>query len=240
MRIEKQPAYVLHARPYRETSWLLECLTRDFGRLGVVVRGVRGGRRAWMRAQLDLFQPLGVDLFLRGELATLRKVDLLEHTRRLQGEVVLAGLYLNELVMRLTERQDPLPSLFAIYRRTLDRLRRRDRVAWTLRRCERDLLQTLGYGLQLERELNSGHPLVPEGRYRYHVEQGPLRVGEDTPRSVRGSDLLDLGADQSPDLAGLVALRDMMREVLQFHLGGTRLRAWSMFSATLGAKYPSS
>src|SRR3546814_14474165 len=51
MRIDQQPAYVLHARPYRETSLLLECLTREHGRLGVVARGVRGERARLRRAQ---------------------------------------------------------------------------------------------------------------------------------------------------------------------------------------------
>ncbi|HZX72549.1 MAG TPA: recombination protein O N-terminal domain-containing protein, partial [Rhodanobacter sp.] len=53
MRIEQQPAYVLHARAYRETSLLLECLTREHGRLGVVARGVRGERSRLRRAQLE-------------------------------------------------------------------------------------------------------------------------------------------------------------------------------------------
>src|SRR3546814_18964261 len=58
MRIDQQPSYVLHARPYRETSLLLECLTREHGRLGVVARGVRGERARLRRAQLETFQSL--------------------------------------------------------------------------------------------------------------------------------------------------------------------------------------
>jgi DNA repair protein RecO (recombination protein O) len=66
MRIEQQPAYVLHARPYRETSLLLECLTREHGRVGVVARGVRGERSRLRRALLEPFQPMAIDLLLRG------------------------------------------------------------------------------------------------------------------------------------------------------------------------------
>ena len=40
-----QPAYVLHRRAFRETSAIVEYLTRDFGRVAAVVRGVKGGRR---------------------------------------------------------------------------------------------------------------------------------------------------------------------------------------------------
>jgi DNA repair protein RecO (recombination protein O) len=66
MRIEQQPAYVLHARPYRETSLLLECLTREHGRVGVIARGVRGEKARLKRAQLEPFQAIAMDLLLRG------------------------------------------------------------------------------------------------------------------------------------------------------------------------------
>ena len=108
MRIDQQPAYVLHARPYRETSLLLECLTREHGRLGVVARGVRGERARLRRAQLEPFQPLALGLLLRGEMATLTAVETVGAPQRLEGDAALAGLYLNELVVRLTGRQDPL------------------------------------------------------------------------------------------------------------------------------------
>jgi DNA repair protein RecO (recombination protein O) len=107
MRLELQPAYVLHSRPYRETSLLLECLTRDQGRLGVVARGVRGEKTRLRRAQLEPFQPLAMGLLLRGELATLTSVEITGASLRLVGNAGLAGLYLNELVVRLSERQDP-------------------------------------------------------------------------------------------------------------------------------------
>ena len=122
MRIEQQPAYVLHSRPYRETSLLLECLTRDHGWLGVVARGVRRERARLQRAQLEPFQLLALDWMQRGELATLQSAEGVGAPLRLVGDAGLAGLYLNELAVRLTGRQDPLPELFDAYARTLPRL----------------------------------------------------------------------------------------------------------------------
>src|SRR6185437_6021625 len=110
MRLDQQPAYVLHARPYRETSLLLECLTRDHGRLGVVARGVRG------------------------ELAKLTGVETVGMPLRLTGDHGLAGLYLNELVVRLTARQDAHSALFDAYACTLARLAAGEPAGWTLRR----------------------------------------------------------------------------------------------------------
>jgi len=230
MRLEQQPAYVLHARPYRETSLLLECLTREHGRLGVVARGVRGERARLRRAQLEPFQPLAMDLLLRGEMATLTAIEAVGTPMRLSGDTGLAGLYLNELVVRLTGRQDPFPLLFDAYAQTLVRLTAGESLAWSLRRFERDLLEAIGYGLQLQYDSDTGEALIPEASYRYRVEQGAVRCAVGSTLALRGSDLLALERDEMPDNVGLKALRDMMREVIRFHLGGGELRAWRVLA----------
>jgi DNA repair protein RecO (recombination protein O) len=236
MLLDQQPAYVLHARPYRETSLLLECLTRDHGRIGVVARGVRRERARLQRAQLEPFQPLALDLLLRGELATLRGAEPAGAPRRLTGDAGLAGLYLNELVVRLTGRQDPMPDLFAAYARTLPRLAEPGTLAWQLRRFERDLLAAIGYALQLDAEADSGELLVPDGWYRYQPGHGPVPYREGAPRAIRGSDLLALAADHPPDAAGLAALRGLMREIIRFHLGGGELHAWRVLAAAMSRR----
>ncbi len=230
MRIEQQAAYVLHSRPYRETSLLLECLTRDHGRLGVVARGVRGERARNRRAQLEPFQPLAMDLLLRGEMATLTGVESVGTPLRLTGDAGLSGLYLNELVVRLTGRQDPLPLLFDAYGRTVKRLLDGESLAWSLRRFERDLLETIGYGLQLQFDSVTGEPLAPDVWYRYLVEQGAVRCAAGHEHALLGRDLLALDRDALPDERGLKSLRDMMRNIIRFHLGGGELRAWRVLA----------
>ena len=236
MRLEQQPAYVLHARPYRETSLLLECLTREHGRLGVVARGVRGERARLRRSQLEPLQPLALDLLLRGEMATLTGVETVGPPFRLGGDAGLAGLYLNELVVRLTERQDPFPVVFDAYAQTLARLATDQPLAWSLRRFERDLLEAIGYGLQLQQDAETGEPLMPDARYRYAVEQGAVRCSGNALHALRGSDLLALEQDRMPDVGGLKSLRDMMREVIRFHLGGNELRAWRVLSMAVSRR----
>ncbi|MGE7137049.1 DNA repair protein RecO [Luteibacter sp. NPDC031894] len=226
MRVEQQPAFVLHARPYRETSLLVECLTRDHGRIGVVARGVRKERTRLQRAQLEPFQRVALDLMMRGELATLRTAESSGPVLRLTGDAGLAGLYLNELVVRLTGRQDPNPELFDHYERTLQRMSAGEPLAWTLRRFERDMLDSLGYALQLDADASDGQPLDPAATYVYDPESGatPGRAGG--AHAIRGADLLALAEDRPPDAAGLSSLRRMMRQVITFHLGGGELRAW--------------
>ncbi|MBB6185835.1 DNA repair protein RecO [Rhodanobacter sp. MP7CTX1] len=236
MRLEQQPAYVLHARPYRETSLLLECLTREHGRLGVVARGVRGERARLRRAQLEPLQALTLDLLLRGEMATLTGVEIAGAPLRLSGDAGVAGLYLNELIVRLTERQDPVPAVFDAYAQTLARLAADEPLAWSLRRFERDLLQAIGYGLQLQHDAETGEPLMPDAHYRYVVEHGAERCSGGNAQALRGSDLLALEQDRMPDASGLKSLRDMMREVIRFHLGGRELRAWRVLSMAVSRR----
>jgi DNA repair protein RecO (recombination protein O) len=233
MLIEQQPAFILHSRPYRETSLLLECLTRDHGRLGVVARGVRSQRGRLQRSQLEPFQPLALNLQLRGELASLRSAETAAAPCRLLGDASLAGLYVNELVVRLTGRQDPLPALFFAYAQTLGRLAEGGSLAWPLRRFERDLLQALGYALQLDCEADTGEPLQPDVLYAYRAEHGAVRCGPNEPNAVRGGDLLALHEDRMPDAQGLHAMRGMMRELIRFHLGGGELRAWRVLRGPL-------
>lgn len=226
MRVEQQPTFVLHARPYRETSLLVECLTRDHGRIGVVARGVRNERARLQRAQLEPFQRLAFDLIMKGELATLRTAEPSGVAQRLTGDAGMAGLYLNELVVRLTGRQDPNPELFDHYERTLRRMAGGEPLAWTLRRFERDMLDALGYALPLDIDAIDGEPLDPALTYFYDPESGVLPGRAGDARGIRGADLLALAADEAPDTAGLASLRRMMRQIISFHLGGGELKAW--------------
>lgn len=233
MPTQQQPAYILHARPWRETSLLLECLTRDHGRVGMVARGAR--RRGARAAQSDLqpFRELVLSFTLRGELATLRAAEPVGRPLALQGNALLAGLYVNELVVRLSGRQDPDHALYGVYERTLRRLAGEASLSWTLRRFERDLLEALGYGMQLEHEADSGEPLQADAEYVYVPEYGPARAGVRQGQRVRGADLTALATDREPDAQALGRLRRLMRAVLVFHLGGTPLRSWQVLAGAL-------
>jgi DNA repair protein RecO (recombination protein O) len=231
MRIEHQLAFVLHARAYRETSLLLECLTREHGRVGLVARGMRRERARTPRALLQPLIPVRLGWSGRGELAALTQIEAAAPGFDLTGDALLCALYLNELVLRITPRQDPHPDLFDDYAETLARLARGEPQAWTLRRFERDLLAHLGYALVLDVEGGSGAALDPECDYAYRHEHGPVpwRDARDGVR-VRGAALLALAHDEMPASEHLASLRRLMRTVISAHLDGGELRSWSMLS----------
>lgn len=242
MRYLAQPAFVLHARPYRETSLLLEVLSRDHGRIGLVARGVRGPRQQRLRAALQPLQSIAFDAEQRGELAQLRTAEALDAAPLLPGDAALSAFYLNELTLRLAPRLDPLPDLHAAYALARERLRAGEMLAWTLRRYERDLLDALGVGLPLQVD-GDDEPIDPAARYLLDPEHGPRRVRDGrTARAetATGLALLALAGDAIPARADLASLRQPLRRVLLHHLGGQGLKSWDMLGALQRASRPGS
>lgn len=232
MRLTAQAAFVLHTRPWRESSLLVEVLSAELGRLGLVARGVQGPRRHVLRAALQPLQYVRFDAVQRGELATLSSAEALDAAPRLSGDALLAGFYLNELSLRLAPRGDPQPELFEAYRLARERLRAEEPLAWTLRRHERDLLDALGFGFEWNRD-REGAAIDPAARYRLDPESGPLRLlsdrGHDDRRSAAtGRALLALAADTMPGEEDLASLRRPLRGVLAHHLGPRGLKSWEM------------
>lgn len=240
MRLTAEPAFVLHARPWRETSLLVEVLSLDHGRMGLIARGVRGPRRHPLRAALQPLQSIRFDAVQQGELARLTAAEALDAAPRLAGEAMLAGFYLNEICLRLTPRGDPQPELFAAYAATRERLRDLQPLAWTLRRFERDLLEALGFGFDWSRD-GEGQPIDPAARYRIDPEHGARRLLSDRGYADRagaatGRALLDLAADRLPASEDLPGLRRVMRGVLAHHLGARGLKSWEMLAGLKSAR----
>lgn len=235
-QIEAQPGYVLHARPYRETSLLLELFSRDHGRVGVIARGVRGARAQPLRASLQPLQPLLFCASGRGELLRLHTAEAAGPALRLQGDGLLSAFYLNELLTRLLPRDDPQPSLFWRYAEALAELESGAAPAWTLRRFERDLLAGIGYALELTQEADGARALEPMASYHVDPEAGPQRTAPGARGSISGAALLALGEDRQPDAAALTQLRHLMRGILLHHLGGRELRSWHVLAELAAAR----
>lgn len=232
MRFSAEPAFVLHARAWRESSLLVEALTAGHGRVGLVARGVQGTKRHLLRAALQPLQFIRFDAVQRGELATLTAAEALDAAPRLPGDAMLAGFYLNELTLRLAPRGDPQPELFESYRAARQRLGEGGSLAWILRRYERDLLDAIGFGFEWSLDAD-GTAIDTAARYRLDPESGARRLLSDRGHEHRrnaatGRALLALAADTLPNDEDLASLRRPLREVLAFHLGPRGLKSWEM------------
>ncbi len=225
-RIEQQPSFVLHAYPWRETSLIVEVLSRDYGRVALVAKGARRPHSA-LRGVLMAFQPLTVDWSGGGEVKTLIRAEWLGGQPLLGGRGLLCGYYLNELLVSLSAREDPHPQLFEAYANALRGLAADARPAPLLRRFELTLLRELGYGLGLDSDAVSGAPVDPAGRYAYIIEKGPvLDEGNkhDQP-GVSGQTLLDMAQDVFERPETVAQSKVLLRVLIDHHLGGKPLQS---------------
>lgn len=214
-------AFVLHSYAFRETSLILEVFSRSHGRLAIVARGARRPKSS-LRGVLMNFQPLQLSWFGKGEMRTLHSAEWQGGQPQLQGTALMCGFYLNELLLNLLARDDPHQQLFDYYRGTLYRLAHEADHAATLRCFEKHLLQELGYALVLDREAGSGKAIQAELCYRYAVERGALPddVDVQTGLPVQGKTLLDMAADDYADSTTAQQSKQLMRMLLNHHLGG--------------------
>lgn len=227
MRVQDQPAFVLHRRQYSETSLQLELLTPEHGRIGCIARGARGGR-SQLPALLQPFQELALGWSGQGDLVRLARADALAPALPLRADAAVAGLYCNELLVRLLPRGDAHPRLYPRYRETLAALAAGEALAWTLRRFERDLLCELGYAGDFGVDAG-GTRLDDAGRYRFQPEHGFVRVADDAP-GYSGAALRSMAADAAPDPAQLRELRQLLRELIALQLRGTPLQSWGLLA----------
>lgn len=231
-RIALEPAYVLHRRPYRETSFLVELFTEQHGRVAVVARGVRKPRSS-TQGLLQPFIPLLVSWSGKGELMTLTEVELGGSMAMLQGDCLFAGFYLNELLMGLLQKWDPHPALYAFYRQTLECLQTRQLEQKTLRYFEKYLLDELGYGLFPGGECEALFEL--DSYYRFVSEHGFVlsELGEHAKASghiFSGRSLIAIANNQWDDATCLQDAKRLMRLVLTPLLNGRPLESRKLFA----------
>ncbi|MGA2654454.1 MAG: DNA repair protein RecO, partial [Gammaproteobacteria bacterium] len=201
LKNEMQAAYVLHTRAYQETSLLVELLTLQ-GRISVIAKGAKRPKSSF-RGILQPFIPLLINCVGRNELKTLTYAEASEQHVLLQGEYLFAGLYVNELLMRLLLKESPCDFLFHAYENILQDLRNQKDLWVCLRLFEKTLLQALGYELNLSHDVNTGEVIEPDAHYIYLLEKGPVRVDEVSAEGYvfSGKSLLDLAQDNLQDRA---------------------------------------
>ncbi len=224
-RVYNEPAWILHHRPFRDTSQILDILSRDHGRLAVVAKGSRGAKSK-LRGILRPFLPLQLSWVIRYDLGTLVGAEMNGAPLSLSGDALLSGYYVNELILRLTHRHDPQPEIFKAYGKTIERLVGSTDVAPSLRRFEMELLRVLGYALNLDHDTETRQPLRAEQRYEYLAEEGPVPIGgRRGPMIFTGADLIAIGKQQFADRDVLRNASNLLKHVIAYHLDGKQLQS---------------
>jgi DNA repair protein RecO (recombination protein O) len=222
-RVWLAPAFVLHQYPYRDTSRIVEAFTGEYGRLTLFARGANGSKSSF-KGVLRPFQRMLVSWSGKGEACQLVAAEIDGPATRLAAERLMSGFYLNELLLKLTERRDPHPEIFLSYAACVQALCDGEVEEAALRCFEKRLLIDLGYGLELTRT-SDGAPVDRNEHYRFAPQSGLQRCAADAPGAVRGQSLADLQAESFGDARAMRDAKRLLRAAIDACLDGRSLKS---------------
>ncbi len=239
MKIDNQIGFVLHTRPFRETSLLVDIFTINYGLVRCVAKGYRKPNKRGISRALLPFTKHSFSWQGRTDLKTLTQSDAIESPPFLRGKSMFTGLYVNELLYRLLHEYDPHEGLFDTYQIVLAKLIKEQLIEADLRLLEIKLLDELGYGLVLDCESVTGEPLVEETYYRYIPDQGLVLVdSSNAPGSggYLGADLIALNHSDLQQTSTQRTAKHLLRGVIDFYLEGRELHSRELYRQFLNSE----
>jgi DNA repair protein RecO (recombination protein O) len=223
------PAYVLHQYAYRDTSRIVEVFTAEYGRLTLFARGANGPKSA-LKGVLRPFQRLLVSWSGSSEACQLVSAESDGAITNLKAQRLMSGFYLNELLLKLTERRDPHPEIFFSYASCVQALSGGEVEEPTLRRFEKRLLHELGYGLELL-QTGDGAPVEQDKYYRIALQSAPQPCVAEAPGAIYGQSLADLQAESFGDARSLRDAKRVLRAAIDACLDGRPLKSREFMQA---------
>ena len=222
-RVKLQPAFVLHSKPYRDTSLLVELLTFNHGRINAVARSARGPRSRF-RGLLQAFTPMLISWSGSTDLVTLGEAEASGMPYDLKGDALISGFYLNELIVRLLHHHDAHQEIYCAYQQALAKLQHAQKIAVTLRLFEKELLGALGYGFSFSH-------LEPTSYYQFNPGVGLIKNTTVTSSlSVfYGEHLLAFAAGKLENEEVMSTAKRLMRAALGVLLGDRPIKSRELF-----------
>lgn len=216
-----QPAYILQHKKYRETSLILDVLTRDFGIVSILAKGVRK-KKSKTAGLLLAFMALKFSYAGNNELKILTHVELDSSNIQLKGIALYSAFYINELILHFLYKHDPYPEVFSEYYRCLNQLMANDNIEETLRFFELNLIQYVGYGVQLTIDSQTDGAVDASKKYYYDGENG---MRESLNGYVSGATLLVMNVRNPLNNMQLYEAKQLMRRVIDYHLQNKELKS---------------
>ena len=224
-RVSQHPAYILHHRPFRDSSQILELITRDHGKIAVVARGSRN-KKSRFSGILRPFLPLRLSWNSKSNLGTLTGAEAVGLSAGVSGDNIFSAYYVNELLINFLHRHDPQPEIFTLYEKIIYDLVGVSNVAKKLRSFELELLRLLGYALNLTHENDGIKPIDEKLYYEYQMENGLVAVNHtEGGLNFCGKLLTGISEKRFDDEETLKAANKLLRQIIDFHLGGKQLKS---------------
>jgi DNA repair protein RecO (recombination protein O) len=221
-RVQLAPGYILHHHPYRDTSRILEVLTRDAGRMSIFARGVRGPK-AKLASELQPFRLLMLSWSGKGDAPMLTGAESAPEQGTMPPACLMSGFYLNELLLKLTHRHDPVTGVFDTYHATLEALKHGAGLEPTLRIFEKRLLDLLGYGVELDLDARTGERIDPDAYYHFRPAYGVFPAAEDAASAMLGASLIRLAREEVATERELDDAKRLLQAALAHCLEGREL-----------------
>lgn len=223
-RTDHQPVFLLANVPWRESSLRIEAFSRDCGRVSLLARSARK-RQSELRGVLVPFVPVSASWYGSAELKTLHRAEWLGGWALPQGRALFSGMYANELVLKLTAREDPHPGIFHAMFALMRSIAAGTDHAAALRRFEWALLTELGFAPDLRYD-GAGSPveagrqywLRPEHAVLPLEERGGLPAEEAGGMALDGGSLLQLAEGEFGSNAALHDALKLTRMLIDFRL----------------------
>jgi DNA repair protein RecO (recombination protein O) len=221
-RVQLAPGYILHHHPYRDTSRILEVLTRDAGRISIFARGVRGPK-AKLASELQPFRLLLLSWSGKGDAPMLVGAESSPDQGTMPPACLMSGFYLNELLLKLTHRHDPVTGVFDTYHATLEGLKHGAPLEPSLRIFEKRLLDLLGYGVELDVDARNGTGIEPDAYYHFRPAYGVFPAAEDAAGALLGASLIRLAREEVETERELDDAKRLLQAALAHCLEGREL-----------------
>ncbi len=233
-KIVLENAYVLHARPYRETSLLLDFFTETFGRVSAIAKGARSAKST-KKSILQPFRPISISTVGRSDLKTLTGAELVKASVQLTGDRLFSAMYINELLYHSLPKHDPHTSLFESYQKIIQQFSNTSTVIEpVLRQFEMQLLSELGYAISLTEDAQSGDSISPENHYLFKPGHGftqTTAAGKSkNPFMFLGAHLLSFDRNELLEQEVLKSAKRLMRLALAELLGEKAINSKKLFT----------
>ncbi|MCZ6803885.1 MAG: DNA repair protein RecO [Proteobacteria bacterium] len=237
MKVELTPCYILHSRDYRESSLILEIFSREFGRISLVAKGAKRNKKR-QAINYNLYQKYLVSWVSKSELGTLIDIDLDNLMKSFKPGQIMTGFYMNEVILRLLHKHESHPELFDSYDSTISKLLNDEPEQTLLRYYEKTLLRSLGYGVILDHDVQTGEPINAEEDYFYVFDFGPSIETHNTSPGIKisGKTLLELNTETLSDARNINEAKLFFRSILNQHFGNKPLASRQLYQAYIQNK----
>ncbi len=223
-RVTDQPGYILRRRDWRETSLILDVLTREHGCVSLLAKGAR---RASRQARYEPFVALSLSWSGRADLKTLTGID--GETLAVDAGNYLPLLYVNELISALLPRHEANDAVFDAYGELLARARAPIGES-ELRSFELGLMRELGYFPDISRDAESGAQIDPAASYRYRLGAGFVACGAGARDAVDGQTVLDWLAGRYDTAPVRRLAKSVLRATIDCNLHGKTLKSREVYA----------